>query len=148
MAVSDINDNNPTFGLDAYEYTNLAEGSRGGETLSPVLTATDRDEGSNADITYSLIGATNFTVDPDTGVISVVNGAILDRETTPVHTFKLKAEDKGTAPRDRIIDITVVLADANDNDPVFGQPDGYSMGINEVRSNMECGREINRYSPL
>ena len=66
MTVLDVNDNIPEFSQNQYEF-NLREHSPVGEAL-PIVTATDRDIGSNAMLTYSLsTGAGQFTVNPATG---------------------------------------------------------------------------------
>lgn len=66
VTVSDVNDNNPEFSQDQYVFS-LREHSPVGEAL-PIVTATDRDIGSNARLTYSLsTGAGQFVVDSETG---------------------------------------------------------------------------------
>lgn len=67
VSVLDVNDNDPEFSQAQYEF-NLREHSPEGETLA-TITATDRDVGSNAQISYSLsTGAGQFRVNSATGV--------------------------------------------------------------------------------
>ena len=61
----DENDNAPEFEFTSYEYT-VTENTEPGTILSPILPATDRDSGSNADIIYTL-SAGPFVVDGLTG---------------------------------------------------------------------------------
>lgn len=130
----DTNDNAPDFGLDAFEYT-LSEGFTSGTPLSPLLTAEDPDEGTNAIVRYSLSGTNDFEINPDTGVISVATGVVLDRETTPVYSFQVEAENsEASTAQFGSIDVTVVLEDINDNDPEFDEPGGFTEDIREVRS--------------
>lgn len=70
VTVTDVNDNNPEFRQDQYEF-NLREHSPVGEAL-PIVTATDRDLGRNAQLTYSIsTGAGEFTVNSETGTYVV-----------------------------------------------------------------------------
>lgn len=68
----DVNDNSPVFSQDQYEFS-LREHSPVGEALATV-TATDRDVGSNAMLTYSLsTGAGQFTVNNATGMLHTLH---------------------------------------------------------------------------
>ena len=72
MTVLDVNDNSPVFSQDQYEFS-LREHSPVGEALATV-TATDRDVGSNAMLTYSLsTGAGQFTVNNATGMLHTLH---------------------------------------------------------------------------
>lgn len=67
----DVNDNSPVFSQDQYEFI-LREHSPVGEVLATV-TATDRDAGSNAMLTYSLsTGAGQFTINNATGMLCML----------------------------------------------------------------------------
>ena len=67
VTVTDVNDNSPEFDQLQYEF-NLREHSPVGEAL-PIVTASDRDIGSNAQLTYSIsTGAGQFVVNSETGV--------------------------------------------------------------------------------
>ena len=64
------------------------------------VNAHDLDEGPNARITYSFVQAQAldyFNLNPQTGVISA--RTTLDRESTPVLSFDVKAVDGGEEPR-------------------------------------------------
>ena len=79
----------PEFGADA---ANLAvdENTAPGATVGDPITATDPN---GDEITYSLTGSADFTVDPQTGQIGVTEGAILDHEAASAHSLTLRARD-------------------------------------------------------
>ena len=79
----------PEFGTDT---ANLAvdENTAPGATVGDPITAADPN---GDDVTYSLSGSTDFTVDPQTGQIGVAEGAALDHEAAGTHSLTLRAED-------------------------------------------------------
>ena len=79
----------PEFGADA---ANLAvdENTAPGAAVGAPITASDPN---GDDVTYSLTGSGEFTVDPQTGQISVAEGAALDHEAAGAHSLTLRAED-------------------------------------------------------
>lgn len=79
IVVSDINDKNPEFVGEPYEFS-VREGLAG--ALVGRVKATDSDEGTNALVTYSLPHDVPFMVDESTGEIKT--RAALDYETTRV----------------------------------------------------------------
>ena len=79
----------PEFGADT---ANLAvdENTAPGAAVGDPITAADPN---GDDVTYSLAGSTDFTVDPQTGQISVAAGATLDHEAAGTHSLTLQARD-------------------------------------------------------
>ena len=79
----------PEFGADA---ANLAvdENTAPGALVGSPITASDPN---GDDVSYSLTGSGEFTVDPRTGQIRVSEGAALDHEATATHSLTLRAED-------------------------------------------------------
>ena len=79
----------PEFGADT---ANLAvdENTAPGAAVGGPITATDPN---GDDVTYSLTGSGKFTIDPQTGQISVAEGADLDHEAAGAHSLTLRAED-------------------------------------------------------
>jgi hypothetical protein len=71
---------------------------------APVIkvTATDGDEGVFGSVSYSLVGehSSDFSVNYNTGEVTVANPAVLDRETTPDITIQVMASD-GAPPETR-----------------------------------------------
>ena len=111
VTVEDENDNTPTFPFASFSYL-VPEGSPPNSALTPSVTADDPDQGSNGDIQYSLEPQTSasqpFTVDSNTGVVSLAPAGTLDREITSSYTFLLQAADQGTLSRTGSIQLMYV----------------------------------------
>nr|XP_012234819.1 PREDICTED: cadherin-related tumor suppressor [Linepithema humile] len=130
IVVLDVNDHNPEFARQDYK-ANVDENKPPGTWVTK-LDATDKDEGLNAKIKYSLLGdkAEHFFVDPDTGV--VVTTIPLDREATAVYHFTMVARDSSpTELRIAAVNLTIYVNDANDNAPCFSSTQ-YSAYIPET----------------
>ncbi|XP_068133847.1 protocadherin gamma-B5-like isoform X29 [Hyperolius riggenbachi] len=116
IQVHDVNDNFPKFDRDTYEI-NLSENSPKGFVIVQ-LHATDRDEGSNAQITYSLSNIPEnardiFTIDSKSGSIMVTGD--IDFET--IEEFKITVEAKDGGGLAAHCKIKIQIADVNDNAP-------------------------------
>ncbi|XP_063784912.1 protocadherin gamma-B1-like isoform X34 [Pseudophryne corroboree] len=118
VIVTDANDNAPTFTLDMYKVT-LKENIPINSTVV-VLHATDRDEGINAEITYSFTKTSGdlhhtgiFTIHPTNGEIKTIK--YLDFEVTKKYELSVQAKDGGglVAHSNVLIEVT----DENDNVP-------------------------------
>ncbi|XP_038627397.1 protocadherin gamma-B7-like [Tachyglossus aculeatus] len=114
--VTDANDNAPVFRQDVYK-VGLRESLPPG---SPVLLveATDRDDGVNAQVTYSFKAIQDdarnvFNLDPFSGQIKA-NG-ILDFEETNTYTITVEAKDGGGLTAE--CKIIIEILDDNDNAP-------------------------------
>lgn len=86
--------------------------------LTPI--AIDKDIGLNAKIRYSLLGdkVDRFKVDQDSGVITTAT--VLDREDIDSYFLTLMAQDcSATEPRATAVNLTITVADENDNSPTF-----------------------------
>ncbi|KTG41786.1 hypothetical protein cypCar_00020332, partial [Cyprinus carpio] len=83
--------------------------------------AHDADTGVNGEVKYGIMqrdGASpGFTINPDTGLISTV--VSFDRERQREYTLSVTATDQAKEPLIGICQITVLIADQNDNDPKF-----------------------------
>ncbi|XP_060802067.1 cadherin-87A [Amyelois transitella] len=125
VTVEIINDNDeePEFAATAYDAT-VVEHSAGG-TKVVTVTAVDKDEGEFGEVTYSLTGALSplFTIHPNTGVITVAEGADIDREN--ITDIWLRAVASDNAPisvrRSNSVPVHIKVLDINDNTPVFSQ---------------------------
>nr|XP_020454554.1 cadherin-23 isoform X2 [Monopterus albus] len=134
ITILDENDNRPIFTKTSYR-GEITENSAAGSTVTvlngPVL-AEDKDIGPNAVVKYRLLGprVDLFTVDADTGVILVRQGAKLDREAfqDPRVEVLLVAEDIGGL--NSSVPLTVTILDQNDNPPVFS-PSSFSVQLPE-----------------
>ncbi|XP_069812815.1 protocadherin gamma-B4-like [Dendropsophus ebraccatus] len=116
ITVQDVNDNLPMFNQDTYRIRlqeNAAIGS-----LVIQLNATDEDEGSNAQITYSFshisdTGRQLFTIDSINGEIKVLGR--LDYETSDIYEMTVEAKDGGGHVTH--CKVMVQVMDVNDNAP-------------------------------
>ncbi|XP_063784886.1 protocadherin gamma-B5-like isoform X8 [Pseudophryne corroboree] len=116
IMVSDINDNAPVFDKELYQLS-VAENIPL-NSLVVQLSATDRDEGLNGQVTYSFGHIKKnaqqiFTVDPVTGEIRTKGP--LDFETTKSYEMIVEAEDGGGLVSH--CKVIVQIIDANDNTP-------------------------------
>ena len=68
------------------------------------------------------------------GAITVATDADLDRETTNFYTLTLTATDQGDDQMSSSIELTVIIADVNDNFPMFAV-DPYTARVPEVGRN-------------
>ncbi|KAF1485970.1 Protocadherin-23, partial [Eudyptula minor novaehollandiae] len=119
LAVLDENDHNPLFAKTQYQISVREDLEEGSAILD--LFASDKDDGLNGEVTYSLIDDTfgAFAIDSVTG--SIVTTKALDRETKSQYTFRAVASDCSThLPRSTTV-MTVLIQDVNDNVPKFEQ---------------------------
>ncbi|KAG8256727.1 hypothetical protein J6590_063040 [Homalodisca vitripennis] len=114
IVVSDINDKNPEFTGQPYEFS-VQEGLAG--AVVGRVKATDSDEGVNAMISYSLPLDVPFLVDETTGEIKT--RAALDYETTREYRFVITAKDGATEPRIATATVVIYVTDVEDEAPIF-----------------------------
>ncbi|CAO2593791.1 Protocadherin alpha-C2 [Lemmus lemmus] len=116
ITVLDVNDNAPVFDRSLYT-VKLPENVPNG-TLVIKLNATDKDEGVNGQLEYSLMsikpsGRSLFTLDENSGELRV-NGT-LDYEVNKFYEIEVLATDKGTPPI--TTKLLVEVTDENDHAP-------------------------------
>ncbi|XP_043401799.1 protocadherin-23 isoform X2 [Chelonia mydas] len=125
LRIADINDQPPAFAQPRYRAA-VSEAASPGTTVLR-LSASDADEpGSpNAQVRYALEAAPGaagpelFHIDPLSGVISTRRG--LDREREAALELRVVARDLGEPPLSASCLVSVLVEDANDNEPVFEQ---------------------------
>lgn len=119
VIVTDVNDNPPAFTWDTFSHT-VPEGNYTNRHIIQV-TATDSDMGTNAELVYSIDSSAQppFNIDAVSGIISARGQ--LDRETTPVFSFKVYVADRGSEPKTATADVIITLEDVNDQYPTFNQ---------------------------
>lgn len=103
-------------------------------TVVMAIKATDRDEGRNGYIEYSLATQERnspFTLGPVDGLLRV--SGRLDRELRSSYDLTVTARDRGEPARSTKTKIAVKVLDENDNSPVF-DPKQYSASIAENAS--------------
>ncbi|XP_041500574.1 protocadherin alpha-11 isoform X4 [Microtus oregoni] len=118
VRVLDVNDNDPEF--DHLEYKVRIMENAANETLVIKLNATDKDEGVNGQLEYSLMsikpsGRSLFTLDENSGELRV-NGT-LDYEANKFYEIEVLATDKGNPPMVGHCTVSVEILDINDNAP-------------------------------
>ncbi|XP_014903179.1 protocadherin alpha-C2-like [Poecilia latipinna] len=119
VRVLDVNDNAPSFDKDQY-VVDVMENSPIG-SLVIKLNATDLDEGSNSDITYSYSLYTSektqmmFNLNPGNGEIRVKE--MINYEDLKLYEMEVIASDKGPTSLSGQCRVTVQVTDMNDNHP-------------------------------
>lgn len=132
VTILDVNDNPPIFDHSDY-IVSLNESVGVGTPVLQVM-ASDSDLGDNSKITYYLSDTeTQFTVDPETGVISTTDHLLCPQQNCPTFSsrpaggancpkscvFTVFARDHGNPRQDGRTYVTVNLLDTNDHDPII-----------------------------
>lgn len=129
VTILDVNDNPPIFDHSDY-IVSLNESVLPGTPVLQVM-ASDNDLGDNSKITYYLADTeTQFTVDPETGVITTTEQLSCPQQNCPTLSkpgggcpkscvFTVFARDHGSPRQDGRTYVTVNLVDTNDHDPVI-----------------------------
>ncbi|XP_068392162.1 protocadherin gamma-A4 isoform X20 [Eschrichtius robustus] len=141
VEIIDINDNAPNFGAEQREIK-VAENENPG-TRFPLPEAFDPDIGINSLQGYQLSSNGHFSLDVQSGADGIkypelVLERALDREEEAVHHLVLTAFDGGDRVHSGTTRIHVTLVDANDNAPVFTQPEYHV----SVRENVPVGSRL------
>ncbi|XP_043839496.1 protocadherin alpha-9-like isoform X12 [Dromiciops gliroides] len=118
ISVLDVNDNDPEFDQSEYKVKLLENVANG--TFIVKVNATDRDEGINKVLQYSLRsikpkGNNLFRLDENTGELRI-NGN-LDFEENKFYELQVEATDKGNPPMVGHCRVLVEVLDINDNAP-------------------------------
>nr|XP_021543434.1 cadherin EGF LAG seven-pass G-type receptor 1 [Neomonachus schauinslandi] len=119
IVVEDENDNYPQFSEKRY----LVQVPEDVAVNTPVLRvqATDRDQGQNAAIHYSIVSGNlkgQFYLHSLSGSLDVINP--LDFEAIREYTLRIKAQDGGRPPLINSSGLVLVqVLDVNDNAPIF-----------------------------
>ncbi|XP_069312740.1 cadherin-1 isoform X3 [Eulemur rufifrons] len=142
ITVTDQNDNRPEFTQAVFEGS-VTEGALPGTSVMQV-TATDADDDVNtynAAIAYTILDQepklphrNMFTINRDTGVISVVTAG-LDRETFPRYTLVVQAADLQGDGLSTTATAVITVTDINDNPPIFN-PTTYTGQVPENEANV------------
>ena len=127
IVVLDQNDNAPVFSKDPYN-CEIDENSAANSLVCSV-SATDKDDGVNSDVTYELVAqSSTFKVDKDTGEITAL--VTFDRENISSYSFDIIAKDAGSPSKNSTVTVNVKVLDQNDNEPRFTQS-SYSFEVSE-----------------
>ena len=115
VEILDVNDNPPQFTNTTYifSFPENAMNSSVGRVF-----ASDPDNGENGTVIYTIIGGSNFTIDPQSGEIK--NTIVFDRETQENYTITVCAHDNSSDVQHSATAVVIVMiSDENDNPPVF-----------------------------
>ncbi|KAM3926570.1 LOW QUALITY PROTEIN: protocadherin gamma-B1-like [Leptodactylus fuscus] len=116
IIITDFNDNSPVFTQDVYKVS-VRENIPVNTTILQV-SASDEDEGVNAQITYTITTMADnilqtFTIDSQSGEIRTKKS--LDYETTKYYEISVQAQDGGG--RAAHAKVLIEITDENDNAP-------------------------------
>ncbi|XP_078459193.1 protocadherin Fat 1-like isoform X2 [Lampetra planeri] len=140
VIATDENDNKPTFVTNEYFGNVLASADKGTAILQ--VLATDPDEGSNADLVYTLYKGESdsaedvLEVQPLTGHI-VTKESLVGLEGSRM-SFFVKAEDKGPERKHSVVPVSVSVLPADAELPAFTEA-AYALTVAE---DAEVGSEI------
>ncbi|XP_045535482.1 cadherin-87A [Papilio machaon] len=121
--VVNVNDEEPVFAAAEYDAAVLENSDAGTSVLTVI--AVDKDEGEFGEVTYNISGELSnlFTIDTNTGMISIAEGAVIDREN--ITDIYLRAVATDNAPpqirKTTSVPVHIKVVDENDNAPVFTQ---------------------------
>eukprot|EP00058_Branchiostoma_floridae_P002319 XP_002587807.1 hypothetical protein BRAFLDRAFT_92256 [Branchiostoma floridae] len=145
VEILDENDNRPLFANSTYNL--FLDEEAPAQTMVALVTAVDRDAGTNAELRYSFITEqSDFAINPSTGAISSLR--MFDREEliqrTGLSTFTLEVAvtDGGDPPLQDRATLQITVRDINDNVPRFAQ-DTYQVSISE---NAQRSQQVVRVS--
>ncbi|XP_046715664.1 protocadherin gamma-A11-like [Silurus meridionalis] len=119
VTVLDVNDNSPVFSQPIYRvslYENILK-----DSLVVTVSATDKDKGSNGEVTYSFSQSNEketvetFNIDSDTGDIKLKG--VLDFERYKQYELNVEAVDEGG--QTDTSKVLVDIIDVNDNSPII-----------------------------
>jgi len=123
VTVLDENDNRPQFQNATYEVDVPEDVDAHQSPVIATIRATDRDEGLNGVVKYSIAGwnyGGTFEIDSSTGDLSVTSP--LDFENMQQYHLTVRAQDSGTPPAANTTNVIVKVVDVNDNVPRFYTP--------------------------
>ncbi|XP_059138725.1 protocadherin Fat 4-like [Physella acuta] len=129
ITVSDVNDNDPQFGTGNLAFT-TPHGTPPGVVVE-ILSVTDPDEGSNADLTLSIVSGNNGSAFTITGS-SLTTSTRLDANVQDTYTLVVMATDAGNPQRSSSAYVTV-LVEPEVKPPKF-VPNSDTISVEETRT--------------
>ncbi|XP_006824531.1 cadherin EGF LAG seven-pass G-type receptor 2 [Saccoglossus kowalevskii] len=135
--ILDENDNYPQFSQRTYEVI-IPESISPNVVIESII-ATDRDEGTNAEIRYSMVGGHSqghFAIDSFSGQITVISR--IDYEITSNYRLVIRAQDSGRPPKSNSTNVVINVEDVNDNEPRFPS----TLYQTSVREDLRIGSSI------
>uniref|UniRef100_A0A3B4U5S6 Si:ch73-379j16.2 n=1 Tax=Seriola dumerili TaxID=41447 RepID=A0A3B4U5S6_SERDU len=139
VQISDVNDNTPKFSQNPLQFY-ISENNVAGKSIFSV-SATDRDLGDNAAISYYIMREGNqndmtsfLNINPSNGHITEQKS--FDFETMKTFQFHIVASDSGTPSLSSNVTVNVFILDQNDNAPVILYP--------EIPRNVNAGHLVTK----
>ncbi|KAL5011815.1 hypothetical protein ScPMuIL_010366 [Solemya velum] len=131
--VEDVNDNLPIFQHSGLYVAHILE-NMPKETEVISVQATDKDEGVNCEIIYSLEDSMDgmFTILPKSG--QIITMGTLDREQQAIYILTVIATDQGIPTWHDTATVTVIVDDKNDNMPHFEHQEYSAVLLNPTQS--------------
>lgn len=129
ITLLDVNDNTPQFTADPILFS-VPENHSPGQSVG-ILTATDIDQDSNAELTYTLSQpdpSLPFAINPLTGEINLTSP--LDYEEMTSYSFNATVTDGGEPALSSTALVIISVLDINDNSPMFTS-DVYNVSVLE-----------------
>ncbi len=144
IQVNDVNEFDPT--VD----TTTVETPEGDTTVGTVQT---HDNDSSQTLEIVIIGGNDggiFSIDSNTGIITVNTGHELDFEGTQIYVLTVSVSDNVEPRRTTTADVTITVTNVNESDPVMGSatfeiaensPDGTAVGT-VVATDADAGQTL------
>ncbi|MDZ4851017.1 MAG: cadherin repeat domain-containing protein, partial [Pirellulaceae bacterium] len=138
--LTDVNEFAVTAPTDANASTNAVnETAANGTVVGITAAASDADATNNA-ITYALFdnAGGRFAINSSTGVVTVADGTLLDRETAASHNITVRAISVDGSTADTVFTINLNDVDEFDVGPVSDT----NAGVNSVAENAAIGTQV------
>ncbi|CAI9733471.1 protocadherin beta-15-like [Octopus vulgaris] len=126
IIIEDINDHQPKFLEDQIKLEFYETDGKGSTKSIP--NAVDKDIGLlNSNITYKLkdkskkFSLSTFKGFDGVNLLKITLEGMLDRELKDTYKLQLVAKDRGSPPKEGILNIEISVIDVNDNQPQFPQ---------------------------
>ncbi len=120
LEVEDMNDNAPVFARTHFSFDVSESATRG--AIVGRIEARDLDKEANfRQVSYSLVsdwGSDTFSIDPNSGVITLSSATGLDFEDQQHYVLIAQASDSGNPPLTATCTVYINVIDLNDNAPV------------------------------
>uniref|UniRef100_A0A480KT99 Protocadherin beta-15 n=2 Tax=Sus scrofa TaxID=9823 RepID=A0A480KT99_PIG len=131
IEVVDVNDNSPELTISSLT-SPIPENAP--ETEVALFRIRDRDSGDNGRMVCSIQDDLPFLLKPsEENFYTLVTDGPLDREERAEYNITISVSDLGTPRRHTQHNLTVRVADVNDNAPAFSQP-AYTLRVRENNS--------------
>ncbi|XP_063784915.1 protocadherin gamma-B1-like isoform X37 [Pseudophryne corroboree] len=129
VQILDMNDNAPEITLNSLS-SPISEDSLPG-TVVALINIHDKDSEENSEVVCEIKDALPFKLLSSSGhYYKIVTTTAMDREEISYYNIVIVATDKGSPPLSTIKNISLIIADVNDNPPVF-QKSNYVAYITE-----------------